>query len=330
MGTQSADIKRINKRESKVLELWNSAELGINAWLTLWLEIAIEIRYKNATDFLERLVAQKVRHDANDDDLEVTPKDKTYKRLMKSMSKWKLSGEFLLALALDTDKSWNGDKAPSAKQKAQAIRLVKMHVADNVEKPFEPLSQYRLLVLNKDGKTFNKTKVTKVRDWLSAQCDVAKMAYMPQCLNRRLENKPEAKRVFLAVANGFVNEEGKIQMSDPKFKTVMKKHKLEPAKRQPDPDKESEADKAKRLKKEAEASKAKAEAQLEKELSKFNKDMDRVSPIIANLKSAKIALEKDARGFDDLAFKELQNAVDDILEALELAEKIRASANSAS
>lgn len=317
MGTSSADIKRINKKDKFILDSWDAQDKSIYSWLTLWAHIALAVQAQGVK-FLSMLVADKVRLDHNDNEMEVTAKHKHYKALMKNMSKWNMAGQLVVALAKSSD-----TKRPTKAQINKAVNLVVFHCAVGVQKPYEPLARVRQLLLNKDGKTISFTKVQKLRKAMEDQEKLNKTIGHPRALRPLLKDDAEARRWILGIATDTIKEDDKGKMrldfDNKTFKKALETHNLVKFKRSPNPDKPSKEDREEAEQK----ARKKAEDALHAELKKIKDDNDRIMPIVANLEAGAIALKADARVIGDAEFKALEDAVDKILKALEDAKPMR-------
>ena len=317
MGTSSTDIKRINKKDRVILENWDAQENTIYSWLTLWADIALAVQAQGEI-FLKMLVADKVRLDHQDDEMEVTTNHKHYKAHMKNMSKWHMAGQLVVALAKSSD-----TKKPTKKQIDKAVNLVVFHCPTGVNKPYEPLSRVRQLLLNKDGKKINFAKVQKLRKAMEDQQKLNKLIGHPRAQRPLLKDDVEARRWIVAIATETISEDdnGKLQLDfqNEKFKKALEVHKLVKHPRKPNPKVVSKEEKEKA---EQEARK-KAKDALNAELKKLKSDNERIAPIVANLEAGAIALKADARVIGDAEFKALEDAVDKILKALEDAKPMR-------
>ena len=317
MGTQSADIKRINKKDKSILESWDAQDKSIYSWLTLWADIALAVQAQGI-QFLSMLVAEKVRLDHQDDEMEVTAKHKHYKALMKNMSKWNMAGQLVVAIAKSSDA-----KNPTKKQIEKAVNTIVFHCPVGVQKPYEPLARVRQLLLNKDGKKINFAKVQKLRKAMEDQVKLNKSIGHPRALRPLLKDDADARRWILGIATDTIKEDDKGKMkldfNNKTFKKALEDNNLVRFKRQPNPKVVSKEDKEKA---EQEARK-KAEDALNAELKKIKSDNDRIMPIVANLEAGAIALKADARVIGDAEFKALEDAVDKILKALEDAKPMR-------
>ena len=318
MGTPSADIKRINKKDKTILESWDTQDKSIHAWLTLWANIALAVAVQGDV-FLSMLVAEKVRLDHQDDEMEVTPKHKHYKALMKNMSKWHMAGQLVVALSKSSDA-----KKPTKKQIEKAVKLVVFHCPVGVQKPYEPLARVRQLLLNADKKKINFGKVQKLRKAMEDQQKLNKSIGHPRALRPLLKDDADARRWILGIATDTIKEDDKGKMKldfqSKTFKKALADHKLTKLQRKANPDgvptkEEREEEQKKQAKK--------AEDALNAELKKIKDDNERIAPIVANLEAGAIALKADARVIGDAEFKALENAVDKILKALEDAKPMR-------